>query len=810
LDENTISGSGTSLKDFQLTTDSIKSKSDKAYGLSISKYIDSTIQGGYTGYYFNRNSRYRQNRNSANGKINMQKFQDYLDFNGKVNYANLNWQSIRIVNRIIAGLVGRWMNRNEKIQVTATDSLSVKEKKEEYDQIEFILYNRKQLEQLQQESGVQMIPEGVDLPADKEELNLWVTQMQRLPEEILYEMGVNDVLAANGWFDISKEKALHDSAETGFVGTYTWMDEEGVIHVDSVRSENAIYSYSEFNDFRDTSWRGQIKSIKISELRKKYSKEFNPNNPLALTEEQIFTISQTAKEYQLSDKIIWNVNYNFMFMRPYDEWNVDVLDFELRSVDSEKYTVATTKQNKATIIKKGVPKKRSENEDVIEDTKMNIYRGVFLRNQMILLEWGLKTNMIRPQDPKELGNAEFSYSFYMYQNYEMRNIAVPEKIEEPADQMILARLKMQLLVAQMRPVGAATNVDALQEIDLGLAGGVSSPTELQRIYNQTGNLYYRGRDAEGNQIPIPIVELANSGFLNQMKGLIDLYQFHYQVLKDELGEDPALMSSALQPRVTEGNVNTAQEVAENATDYMYDAYKYVMEDTAKKIACLLKDSVQYGSNAYRAMLSQEDVGGRIFGTKVNLLPDAQQIAKFEAMLNMAIQTNQDLIKFIDPFRLSRIAMEDVKLAETLFRQGQKKMLLYEEQMAQQNSEMNAKSQQDSIAMKSQMDAQAMQQEVQMKGQIEMATSKEKQKEIILQGIFGIRQKGLDVGIWSGVEQEMITNVALPLFAENIANAQAMQEQQEGEAEQQMEQEQGTEMPMEQQEQPIQQQQQVAA
>jgi len=352
LDENTISGSGTALKDFQLTTDSIKNKSDKAYGESISKYIDSTIQGGYTGYYFSRNARYRQNRNSANGRINMEKFKDYLEFNGKVNYANLNWQSIRIVNRIIAGLCGRWMNRNEKVRVKATDPLSVKQKKDEYDQIEFILYNRKQLEQLQQESGVQMIPEGVEIPADKEALNLWVAQIQALPEELKYGSGINDVLSSNGWFDISKEKALHDSAETGFVGAYTWMDEEGVIHVDNVRSENAIYSYSEYNDFRDTTWRGQIRAIKISELRKKYGKEFNPNNPLALTEEQIFTISQTAKEYQLSDKIMWNVNYNLMFMRPYDEWNVDALCFELRTVDSEKYTVATTKKNKATIIKK--------------------------------------------------------------------------------------------------------------------------------------------------------------------------------------------------------------------------------------------------------------------------------------------------------------------------------------------------------------------------------------------------------------------------------------------------------------------------
>lgn len=768
-------GDGTNLRQFQLTQDSIKSKSDKAYGLSISQYINNTIQGGTTGYYFNRNARFRQNRNSANGRINMSRFQDYMEFNGKTNYANLNWQSIRIVNRIISGLVGRWMNRSEKIQVKATDPLSVNQKKKEYDNIELILYNRQQLEQLQQESGAQQIPQGMQIPADKEELALWATQIQRLPEEIIYEMGINDVLSSNGWFDVNKEQALHDSAEDGFVGTWTWMDDEGVIHVDPVYPENAIYSFSRFNDFRDTTWRGQVTSIKISELRSRFGKEFNPDDPLALTEQQLFEIASTAKEYQLTDKLTWNQTYNFLYMRPYDEWNVEMLHFELRTVDNETYTVVTTKKNKSTFIKKGKPAKKSDNEEVREDSKVNIYEGFFLRYQNLLLKWGLKKNMIRPQDPQEIGNAELSFSFYMYQNYKMRNVAIPEKIEEPADQMILARLKMQQLVAKMRPTGAAYDVDAMQEIDLGLAGGPSKPSELQRIYDQTGNLYYRGRDAEGNPIHVPIQELANSGFLNQMEGLIKLYAFHYQVLKDELGEDPALMSSALQPRVTEGNVNTAQEVAANATDYVYMAYSEVMKQTSKKIACLLKDSVEYGSNAYRAMIKEDDIKGRVFGTEFMLLPDAQQILRFEAMLNNTVTANPDISLFINPFQLMELAKEDVKLAWVLFERGQKKMLLDRQQQAAQNSQMNAQAQQQSIEAKAKADAELKQMEIEMKGQADIALSKEKQIEIMMAGIFGMREKGVDVGKWSGVEDEIIKNIGIPLFAQNVQQARELQQ-----------------------------------
>lgn len=778
------------IKNFQLDRSSIAEKSKPEYGSKLAKYIAATVNQGIGGYYFDRNARYRQNRNAAAGKIDMTRFKDFLELNGKTNYVNINWQSIRIVNRIVSGLVGRWMGNDEKIKVKAIDSLSVKEKKEEYDNLEFIMRNREIMMQLQQQSGIQIIPEK-PIPADDNELLLWASQFQKLPEEIKYEMACNDALQSCGWFDVLKEKILTDSAVTGFVGTYTWMDDDGVIHIDWVKPENAFYSYSDYPDFRDTTWRGQVKAMKISEIRRKYGQEFGGK----LSEEEIWKIATASKEYQLYDKITWLDQWITAYSRPYDEWNLDAYEFEIKTVDSEDYTVITTKKNKSTLVKKGRPKTLGENEAVTSDTKWNIYRGVYLRDTDTLLEWGIKKNMIRPHDPKEMGNAEFSYSFYMYQNFRMRNIAVPEKIEEPADQMILARLKMQQLVAKMRPTGAAYNVDAMREIDLGLASGVSSPAELQRIYDQTGNLYYTGRDAEGNPIPVPITELANAGFLNQMKGLIDLYSFHYQVLKDELGEDPNLITQALRPRVAASNVNTAQDAANNATGYMYDAYKWVMADTAKKVCCLIKDSVEYGSKVYRELVKEEDVKGRYFSTRIQMLPTQMDIERFEIMLNGMVASNPELIAYIDPFQIIRVAKEDLALAEILLRQGQKKMYVESMRKAQMQSEMNAQIQMQAAQAAEEQKRLTMQMEMETKAQIQNLTSKEKQKETILSGIFGIYQKGLPVPeSLKALESEIIQNVALPLFAENIA-AQEMADQAQEQAQQEpTEEEQAEQMP----------------
>jgi hypothetical protein len=549
------------------------------------------------------------------------------------------------------------------------------------------------------------------------------------------------------------------------------MDELGEVHVQWIRPENAIYSYSDFPDFRDTTYRGHIVSMKISELRARYSKA----NGGTLTEEEIFRIAQSSKEYQLTDKLKWMQDWNVAWLRPYDEWNIDLMNFEIRTLDSDGYTVTKTKKNGSTIIRKGKTEKLDDNQEYVEEKKWNIYKGVYCPVLQMMIEWGVKKNMIRPQDPKELGNAEFSYSFYMYDPYDMRNVAVPEKIEEPIEQMILARLKIQQMVAKMVPAGASIDVDALQELDLGLGDSVK-PLDVQKIWEQTGKLYYRGRDAEGNRIPVPITELANTGFAPQLQALIQLYQFHYQVLKDELGEDPNLMNQAAQPRVAASNIEASRQLANNATEYMYDAYIYVMEETAKKVACLLNKSVTHGAKKYRDILKEEDVKDRNFVAKVKMLPTDMEIAKLEAMMNNAIATNPQFIMYIDPFKVMRIAKENSSLAELYFRQAQKKFIKTEQEKAQSNTEQNAQVQQASMQAKAQADAALSQQQ---------ALTKE--KEIILQGVFDLAKASLPVPAeLQDLVASMLQNVSVPIAVQNQQQQQAL-EQQAQQEQQQMEQ-----------------------
>ena len=139
-----------------------------------------------------------------------------------------------------------------------------------------------------------------------------------------------------------------------------------------------------------------------------------------------------------------------------------------------------------------------------------------------------------------------------------------------------------------------------------------------------------------------------------------------------------------------------------------------------------------------------------------------------------------------------IARENLKLADLFLRSGQKRALKGEMAKAQQQQESNSKAQQEA-AINIQKEKQAtLQMEAQTKSTIEMALSQNRQKEVILQGIFGIFQKGTPMPEeLKELSNEIIKNVGMPLFAQN----QQIQQQLEQQSEDAMK---GQEQPQEQQ------------
>lgn len=665
----------------------IKSKRDDKEGLKVSKFLEKAFNSGY---FTARNKKFEKNRKFARGRQPMSEFLDLINVDGKEAFINLDMKAPAIAPKFIQVMIGGFMKRDEKIRVSAVDPISTERKKYEREEAEFRMNFGEEVRGIEEQAGVKLIPDNAYTPEDYEELELFFGSEHQLPEEILFEKGITTVFDTNGW-PVIKRKVIEDIIEVGIGCTKIRTDKNGKITVKRVIPENLIYSFSDYDDFRDMSFIGEVVSLKITDVRNQY-----PN----LDEQQIYEIAKKSKNYTQSVK--WEEKFRHNLDRPYDDWTVDVLDFEIKSLDSMIYQARINKFGNMIIEKKDkAPQKIGDNKEIIRKDMNVIYHGVYVLRSDIMLEWGLQKNMIKPSVAKEIADVYFSYSIYMHENLDLMNMAIPERMETSIRQMTLAHLKIQQLIAKLRPSGLIIDIDALSDISLGQGKNVT-PLELQRIYDQTGNIYYRRRTEDGDQMNgVPISEAPNSGSVNQIQELIMVYNHYLERLRDEIGVNEYREGSGVNPKLGLGVQQAQIAASNNATDFLYDAYLSVFTQTAFKAALLLYDSVLYGGKQYKEYIKGSEIEGKEFDVLIEALPDDAERQFLNQMVQTAISANA--IDFEDAFKVRNI--KNFKLAEMYLSKAKKKKLREEMQKAQANSQMNAQSQQQSIMAKAQADAQ---------------------------------------------------------------------------------------------------------
>jgi hypothetical protein len=688
---------------FHLST--VKSKRDEKEGLKISKFLEKAFNSGY---YTKRNKKFEKNRKFSRGRQPMSEFLDLLNVDGKEAFVNLDMKAPAIAPKFIQVMIGGFIKREEKIKITAVDPVSTERKMYEREEAEFRMNYGPEVKQVEELAGFKIMPDKAYTPEDYEELELFFGSEHQLPEEIMFEKGIATVLNNSGW-DAIKRKLLEDIIETGLICTKVSVNKTGKISIRRVIPENLIYAYSDYDDFRDVSFIGEVISLKISDIREMY-----PD----MDEEKLYKISLKSRNYTSSVK--WEEKFRYNIDRPYDDWTVDTLDFEIKSVDSVIYQARTNKFGNLIVERKDKePQRVGDNKELIKKNMQVIYRGVFVMHSDIMLEWGVAKNMIKPSSPREIADVFFSYSMYMHENLDLENMAIPERMETSIRQMTLAHLKIQQLVAKLRPSGLIIDIDALTDISLGQGKNIS-PLEIQQIYDQTGNIYYRRKTEDGDSMNgVPISEAPNAGSIGQIQELITVYNHYLSRLRDEIGVNEYREGASVNPKLGLGVQQQQLSASNNATDFLYDGYLNVFKQTAYKISILLYDSVLYGGKQYREYLTENEVKDKEFDIMVEALPDDGERQYLNSLIQTALSANA--IEFEDAFRVKNI--KNQKLAEMYLSKAKRKKLREDMERAQQNSQMNAQSQQQSIMAKAEADAQLKQLEAQAKIAIVDAESK---------------------------------------------------------------------------------------
>ena len=714
------------LLDFHKGTN--KQKADPKFGLQVARSISSTVDRGFNGYFTRRNGKIKQSRDIAAGYQNMTQFLDFMNVDGKNAFVNLDLTPPCIAPKFMDIITQRFMERSEDVQVAAVDPNSKRKQQRAKQEAEFRMEEADTIKALEQESGIPLEDKNAYTPEDKDDLEFYFGYEYQLPEEIKFEKAVDYVLMDNDWLTVCKRKVLEDMEETPLAATRVYVDVNGKIKVRVCEPENTFYSWSKYNDFRDLSWCGELYKMKVTEYRARFNDDYVRQYGEGLAEQKIFEdILKAAEGCPGWTSLSWQNDWTWSYYRPYDDWEVEVMDFEFKTVDNDIYTAKKNKYGNLIAVDKRdkMPQRLGENKELVVKQVYNIYRGYYVRKLDRLFQWELAKNMIRPQS--NLSDVYFSFSFYMPKNRHMTNVTLPERMSASINQMTLAHLKIQQLIAKMRPAGVMVDVSGLMDIDLGL-GHTITPLEMQKVYDQTGNIYFRSikEDGETRQI-VPIQELPNAGSVAQIQAQISVYNFYLERLRQDIGTNESVEGQSVNPKLGLGVMQNQITASNRTTEYIYEGYLSLMQNTCRKIAILLWDNVMFGGKEYREFIGDEKLDEAYFDVNVQMLPDEMERMKIDQKIETALTAQ--LIDFQDAFKISNI--QNIKLKELYLSRAQKRKQQEKMQEAQANIQATTQAQIQSAQATSQAKQQEMQMEFQGKASLTQMEAKS-QSEIEMQ------------------------------------------------------------------------------
>ncbi len=700
-----------------LSLDAPSKKKKREYGLKVAQGIFNSADRNSDGYYGKRYRQWQANRDFSYGVNTMKEFMDLLRIEGNQSYINLDWTPIKIAPKFVEILLGSFMNRKETPIVKATDDASVSAKEFEKQEARFRMENKEKIQLLEAELGEQIETQKY-IPEDEDDLALYFDMEYRLPEEILFEQRIKKVLDDND-YPILKRQILRDVIDCNLACTKLYYDANDNIRIKRCKPENLIYNVFEIDNGKDISYIGEVYPMKISSIRRKYN----------IDEETLFTLAQKAsRELKRSENLYWKDSYKYTDIRPYDDYSVLVFDFEVKSVDVE-YSVKTENRfgNMLVVPKQGKPVAPSGQEimgEVIETKRMNIYQGVWVCDTPIMLKWDISPNQIRPYQNGV--DVFFSYSVICPNATGSLIPSMIEKAMGPIRQMIVIRLKMQQLIATMRPDGYMIDISGLRDVDLGL-GNTVEPLKLMKIWDQTGRVYWDSTGDDGERKAPPIQPLPSNQNVAMLNTLIQQYNFELDRLREEMGISEYRDGSSIPTRTGLGVMENQIQASNNATEYIYQGAMQLLEDTCRKMSMMIWDSVVLKAKKFKEFEGYEmSLLDMTFDVRVSLINDASSRMELNQLMNTALQAG--MLTYEQAFKVKHI--EDTKLAELYLARAVKRSKKEAMEQAQQNAQMNAQIQQQSANAKAQLDAQL--EEMSTSGKLSVNKSKtEGDKEIEL-------------------------------------------------------------------------------
>jgi len=723
-----------------------KVKEGMEYGLRYAKAIASQW-GGFeqdNSLIKKRSKTFDKNRKYANGTQDTSIYKQLLTSldpsNGDGTFLNIDFTPVPILPKFVRIVVNKILSSDPYPNLEAVDPLSSSEKDKERKKVELAVRARKEIMALQERTGEKIV-DMEEIPETLEEAEIFMGNNIKSSSEIAAQIATNMTLKWNDFSDSTYRRCVNDLAVLGMSVVKRNNDPNYGIKTEYVDPVNFIHSFTDDPNFGDLVYAGHVKRIPIQELKRMAGDQF--------TEEQYADIAKkAAKKYSYDSSKMSSSSYDPFFQRNtfgYDEYMIEVLDFEFISVDKMVFEEKESKHGNSGFYYKGDSYKEPENSVFKRSVKSmenaTIYGGCFIMGCDMMFDYGMKTNV--PKNMHDLSKASLSYSSVATNIQDMIPKSMVDSCVGFADQLQLTHLKIQQAIAKAKPDGIIIDIEGLENVQLG-KGGELQPLELHDIYEQTGVFYYRSKNPDGGFQNPPIREINNN--VRNINEFISLYNHYLRMIRDATGINEAMDGSSPKGDALVGVRQQAIAAGNNAiydiTNSSMVLFKKVCSDIVKCLQILPSNSVLYrayenaiGEANMKVLNSFKDLSMYNFGVKV--VKEMEDIEKQYLEQNIQVSLSQKELDIEDAIAIRQL--KDINQAERLLVVRRKKRIASNQQMAQQNiqAQAQANSQQAQIASqakmqemqaKSQIDAQMEQMKAQLEAQME-SLKHEHRKEI---------------------------------------------------------------------------------
>jgi len=607
------------------------------------------------------------------------------------------------------------------------------------------------LTQVKEESGIDAfnVPPQ-DLPANEQELNLYMQLKYKPAIEIAEEEAINTILDVNHYNDVRK-RVDYDITTIGLgMVKHSFVPGTGV-RVEYVDPANMVYSYTESPTFDDCFYFGEVKQVPITELVK-----IKPN----ITKEELAEIQQLGTAW-----------YNYYgVLRPYrsDLFNRDVVTLMYFNYKTDKTYVYKKKYNDnggTKVIQKdesfNPPEGTEERFERIEKRIDVWYEGVMVMGSSYLLKWELAKNMVRPKSASQYALPQ--YIAVAPRMYKGVIESLTRRMIPFADLIQLTHLKLQQVLQRVVPDGVYIDADGINEVDLG-TGAAYNPEDALRLYFQTGSVIGRSMTVDGdiNHGRIPIQELNTNSGQGKITALINAYNQYLSMIRDVTGLNEARDASTPNPDALVGVQKLAALNSNTATRHILEGSLFITKRLSEALSCRIADILEYsdfkeefamqiGKYAVGILDEIKDLYLHDFGVFIEVSPDEEQQAQLEANIQMALQRDQ--ISLEDAIDIRQ--MKNLKLANELLKvkRKEKQRIDMEQEQAKinmqtqgniQSSQAAAQAALQKVQAESQSKAQLAQAQMQFDIQRMQAEAQIKEQLMSVEFNYNMQLKGMEV------------------------------------------------------------------